>query len=106
MDLALEARILASRWDRYIDPMVYHQPAPTSHLVAMVCHNCFNDHVPEDCIWDGYFSDCGLSVASLTSLPEMEDDEVSIISIMDTEEDEARIVHIPEDGVAANATQD
>lgn len=88
MNLAAEARVLALRSERCTDFATTHQPAPVSHLVAKVCDNCFNDHVPEDCIWDGYVSDCSLSSASLASILDTEDGEASIISISEAEDGE------------------
>lgn len=72
-NLMAEVCILTSKLRRYVDLKETHQPAHVSHMVAMVCDNCFDDHAPEDYIVDDYVSDYSLSSANLVSMSEIED---------------------------------
>lgn len=84
-DTMVNARILAPRPRCYVNPITAHHPAPVSHLVAMVCDNCFDDHAPEDCIVDSYVLDYIPSFVGIVFVSEMEDGEDAqdgIISIL------------------------
>lgn len=81
----LESRASTSRFKHCTDLTMTRQPAPASHFIAMVCDNSFINHIPEDCIIDGYISDCSISTTDHVSLSDMEGSEADVIFIADTE---------------------
>lgn len=80
---------LAARTRHCADVAAIHLSAPTSHLVAIVCDNCFINHSPEDCIIDGFISDCNTNTADLVSLSGDESSDNGVISIPDDNDDVA-----------------
>lgn len=65
------------------NPMRLHQPAPTSHLVAIVCSNCLITHTSEDRISDGSTYDDRSNTVDLFSLSDDESGEDGMLPIPD-----------------------
>lgn len=64
----------------------------------MVCDNSFINHILEDCIIDGFISDCSINTADLVSLSDVESSKADVISIADTEDEEVPPAPAPETG--------
>ena len=50
----------------------YHQFAPMSHVVAMMCDSCFIDHIREDCVIDGHISNCNINTVNVVQFSDVE----------------------------------
>lgn len=62
------------------------QPAPTSHLVAMVCSNCLITHTLKDCIIDSA-SDDGDNMLDIISLSDGGSSDYGVISLIGEDDD-------------------